>query len=636
MNKFFCALAILCLIVPCAFADVDINAVNFPHNIFRAYISKTFDSNNDNILSNSEISAVTSIDVSDMGITNLSGIKNFTSLKYLICRENGLTNLDVSDMESLKTVYCGSNSITTLDVTGCINLRNLSCYNNSLSDLDVRDLSALRYLSCGRNNLSTIDISKNAALGELMCYRNNLSTLDVSKNAALRYLDCDDNNLSALNLQNNEALTSLSCENNQIEELDLSSNTALSMLYCKNNQIMILDLDNNTVLAAEDIRISQQNIGELKIKQDSEGYYCVDLANDYGFTSENLSYVDQSSIELGNGSNFVDYDADSGIARFTSSPTSFCYEYDTGRGVSMPVKIFAVPQITTTELDMGYVNRRYSFKLAGVGAGTLSWSINNENYLPEGINFYKSSGTFLGSPKKEGRYPFIITLTNTIGSVSKDFTIEVKSASDSPESPTIATQNSDIPLGYVNTRYSSFRFSAQNSSGASWYIDEGEIPGLTLSTGGYLTGTPAQAGSFDITIKAVNSKGGSDTKTFTITINPEISKPVITTYRLPNGVIGQQYFVQLEADGYKPITWTITSGNLPKGLSITSSTITGIPTESGSFRITLQASNSVGSASKSFNMYIADTGTPQTPKILAAEAVAAAEVVQQDLISQDS
>ena len=75
---------------------------------------------------------------------------------------------------------------------------------------------------------------------------------------------------------------------------------------------------------------------------------------------------------------------------------------------------------------------------------------------------------------------------------------------------------------------------------------------------------------------------------------------VIVTETLPNGRVGVTYNQQLIAtdDG---ITWSLTNGSLPEGLTLASAgTISGIPLEYGTFNFTIMASNDVGFATTTF------------------------------------
>lgn len=55
-----------------AWADVPLTSSYFPDRTFREYISANFDTDSDGTLTDAEISAVTSIDVSSKGISRLN------------------------------------------------------------------------------------------------------------------------------------------------------------------------------------------------------------------------------------------------------------------------------------------------------------------------------------------------------------------------------------------------------------------------------------------------------------------------------------------------------------------------------------------------------------------------------------
>lgn len=77
------------------------------------------------------ISSVTTLTVSWSGISNLTGIANFTSLKQLYCSFNNLTNLDVSKNKDLEKLICGANKLTSLDVSKNSALIELNCTKNT-------------------------------------------------------------------------------------------------------------------------------------------------------------------------------------------------------------------------------------------------------------------------------------------------------------------------------------------------------------------------------------------------------------------------------------------------------------------------------------------------------------------------
>ena len=74
MKKVFLAVLGLCLIVSSAWADVEINATNFPDENFRNYLSANFDTDNDGSLSDTEILSIKIIEVESKDIASLDGI----------------------------------------------------------------------------------------------------------------------------------------------------------------------------------------------------------------------------------------------------------------------------------------------------------------------------------------------------------------------------------------------------------------------------------------------------------------------------------------------------------------------------------------------------------------------------------
>ena len=149
------------------------------------------------------ISGVTSLNVSNYNIADLTGIEDFIALINLNCFDNQLTSLDVSNNTALTGLSCSNNQLTSLDVSNSTALTELYCtFNNQLTSLDVSNNTALTELYCRSNQLTSLDVSNNTALTILWCYENQLTSLDVSNNNALTALDCGDNQLTSLDVRN--------------------------------------------------------------------------------------------------------------------------------------------------------------------------------------------------------------------------------------------------------------------------------------------------------------------------------------------------------------------------------------------------------------------------------------------------
>src|SRR6266852_6368267 len=92
------------------------------------------------------------------------------------------------------------------------------------------------------------------------------------------------------------------------------------------------------------------------------------------------------------------------------------------------------------------------------------------------------------------------------------------------------------------------------------------------------------------------------------------TSPQITTSNLPSGQVQVAYQTTLAATGgTPPYTWSIASGVLPTGLALSASsgTISGAPTQAGSFPLTFQVKDSPTTsqtATQALSLTIANAG----------------------------
>ena len=85
--------------------------------------------------------------------------------------------------------------------------------------------------------------------------------------------------------------------------------------------------------------------------------------------------------------------------------------------------------------------------------------------------------------------------------------------------------------------------------------------------------------------------------------------PMITTEDLPSGAVGTAYNQTLTVVGYMPITWSVESGALPGGLTLsTAGVISGVLSAEGSFTFTVKATNYLESDTKAFTIEVETPG----------------------------
>lgn len=258
----------------------------------------------------SAIIGISTLNIYNRNITDLTGIANFKFLKYLNCGGNQITELDVSENEELSSLYCQSNKINTLDLSKNSNLHQLDCSFNLLTNLNLKNGSnSVMYLNAINNpNLICIQVddpsssynnpnwSKNGYaaytedcltydvrmayvpddnfekflittsydFGELndsvpIAGIEQIRTLDISYQeihditgienfVKLDKLNLRGNYLNYLDISSNIDLKEINFKLNKIKEIDLSSNINLKVLDCSENEIELIDLHLNQKL----------------------------------------------------------------------------------------------------------------------------------------------------------------------------------------------------------------------------------------------------------------------------------------------------------------------------------------------------------------------------------------------------
>ena len=146
---------------------VAIDATNFPDEAFRQYVADNFDKDKDGALNQTERNAVKEIRIIGSGCTSLQGLKCFSQLTDLLCGNNNLTELDVSENPELVRLICYNNSLTSLNLNKNTKLRSLNCNNNKLTVLDLRENKSLSWLRCKNNCLTSLDLRNNPKIGDL-------------------------------------------------------------------------------------------------------------------------------------------------------------------------------------------------------------------------------------------------------------------------------------------------------------------------------------------------------------------------------------------------------------------------------------------------------------------------------------
>lgn len=137
----------------------------------------------------------------------------------------------------------------------------------------------------------------------------------------------------------------------------------------------------------------------------------------------------------------------------------------------------------------------------------------------------------------------------------------------------------------------SFTYQITASDAPASYGATGLPAGLTIDAAtGLISGTPTALGSAHLALTATNANG-TGSATLVLTVHPP--GPLITSAPAATAVQGHAFNYQITASDF-PISFGATG--LPAGLGINSTTglISGTPSGTGSFMVTLSATNAIG------------------------------------------
>jgi hypothetical protein len=188
-----------------------------------------------------------------------------------------------------------------------------------------------------------------------------------------------------------------------------------------------------------------------------------------------------------------------------------------------------------------------------------------------------------------------------------------RQASAQTEPPTIITAGlictdgvCDLGTGNVGT-FLNLAISASDGSGPTpftWKVAGGHLPaGLKIlrffgpkST--EITGTPTRVETSTFTVQVRDGAGNTAQQAFSLTIDPPLPLVITRDSCCQDGTVGTAYRANFFADGgVQPYRWSILSGQVPPGLTLTKSppaVLSGTPTTAGTFTFTVAVTDKGG------------------------------------------
>jgi hypothetical protein len=270
--------------------------------------------------------------------------------------------------------------------------------------------------------------------------------------------------------------------------------------------------------------------------------------------------------------------------------------------------VFRSPALTTSTLPDGYLGVGYSETLSASGGKAPLRIVLVSGTLPAGLQL--NGMTLSGTPTAGGTKGLTFKVEDAnLRSSQRSYSLTIQTG--------MVVTTASLSDAYVGTAYSATLAAGGGTAPLTWSVVGGAVPtGISLSSSGVLSGTPSAAGATSFDVRVQDSLGKSGTRNLSLVV---YAPPQITTASLPGGTQDQSYSAQLTASGGKGArTFSLPSGGLPSGLSLASDgTISGTPTETGSFTFTAQVQDQNAKAQqKSLTLVVGtSTGAPVYLKV---------------------
>lgn len=277
-----------------------------------------------------------------------------------------------------------------------------------------------------------------------------------------------------------------------------------------------------------------------------------------------------------------------------------------------PPPSLGIGNVSVPEGDSGTTPAVFTVSLSATSGQTVTVNYATANgTATAGADYQPTSGTLtfppgattqtvtvpvIGDIVPEADETFSVVLsapTNaTLGSATGTGTIV-----DDDEPVTIAPAT--LPNAAVAAAYSqTLTASGGNGGPYTFAVTAGALPaGLTLASGGALTGTPTASGTFTFTVTATDSSPSpgpfNGVQAYTLIVAaPTVVLPATA---LAQAVLDSPYTAALNpaSGGTAPYTYALAAGTLPGGIALAADgTLSGTPTAIGTFNFSVTATDS--------------------------------------------
>ncbi|MEO5845822.1 MAG: Ig domain-containing protein, partial [Caldimonas sp.] len=232
----------------------------------------------------------------------------------------------------------------------------------------------------------------------------------------------------------------------------------------------------------------------------------------------------------------------------------------------------------------------YSAVIATGAGGVGPYTFVANSGLPLALTL-ASNGTMSGTTcGTNGNYTVSVTVTDSTAATGTGNVQVIVNAAGS--NCTLTVTNASLPAGATGTPYSQTLATSGGTAPYTYSVVSGSLPaGLSLSTGGTISGTPTVAGSTTFSIGVADSVGAVGVRTYTLVIAAGLALGSTPSSARQVGVAYSQSNVA--SGGTSPYTYAISAGALPAGTALNAGTglVSGTPTTAGAFSYTVRVTD---------------------------------------------
>jgi len=233
-----------------------------------------------------------------------------------------------------------------------------------------------------------------------------------------------------------------------------------------------------------------------------------------------------------------------------------------------------------------------------VSGQTLQFKATVYNSSNQGVTWSASAGTisstglYTAPQVSSGTWTYRVWATSTAYPAKSDTVMVVVTPLVIP----LQITTSSLPEVITGATYTETLAASGGKSPYHWKLTSGTLPqGLSLASTGVLSGSTAQTGPFTLTFQVTDSSWPvqlTASQQFVLQVSSLVE---ITTTLLPEITAESDYDAPMAGvGGTTPYHWSISTGTLPKGISLASTTgdFTGTTSQTGQFSFTVKLTDS--------------------------------------------